>query len=193
MRDLEIRGAGNLLGAEQSGHIAAVGYELYCALLADAVKRVKKERTEFRTACHVNLPVDAAVPMNYVADDRQRMELYRRFACAAEAPEVAAMIDEARDRFGPPPDEVATLAKLARVRILAERLGVVRISMIRHDGEDRVQLTCVEPRRVKNALPHLGTRLRIVDETRCHLLLPPESATSARLVDAVLLALSRRG
>src|SRR5262245_9830098 len=97
MRDLEIRGAGNLLGAEQSGHIAAVGYELYCALLADAVKRVKKERTEFRTACHVNLPVDAAVPTNYVADDRQRMELYRRFACAAEAPDVASALEEARD------------------------------------------------------------------------------------------------
>jgi transcription-repair coupling factor (superfamily II helicase) len=193
MRDLEIRGAGNLLGAEQSGHIAAVGYELYCALLADAVKRVKKERTEFRTACHVNLPVDAAVPTNYVADDRQRMELYRRFACAAEATEVAAILEEARDRFGPAPDEVRTLAQLARVRILGERLGVVRISMIRHDGQDRVQLACVEPRRVKNALAHLGTRLRVVDDTRCHLLPPPGSADSARLADAVLLALSRRG
>jgi transcription-repair coupling factor (superfamily II helicase) len=193
MRDLEIRGAGNLLGAEQSGHIAAVGYELYCALLADAVKRVKKERTEFRTSCHVNLPVDAAVPANYVADDRQRMELYRRFACAPEASDVAAALDEARDRFGPPPDEVKALSQLARVRILGERLGVVRIATIFHDGEFRVQLACVEPRRVKQALAHLGTRLRVVDEKHCHVLLPPDAQAPGRLVDAVLLALSRRG
>jgi len=193
MRDLEIRGAGNLLGAEQSGHIAAVGYELYCALLADAVKRVKKERVEFRTACHVNLPGDAAVPPTYVPDDRQRMELYRRFAVAPDAAAVDAALAEAKDRYGPPRRQVESLAKLARVRILGERLGVTRISAIAHDGEDRVQLVCVEPRRVKTALAHLGDRLRIVEAGRCHLLVPEEDVKSGRMVDAVLRAMTRRG
>jgi transcription-repair coupling factor (superfamily II helicase) len=192
MRDLEIRGAGNLLGAEQSGHIAAVGYELYCALLADAVRRVRKERVEFRTACHVNLPVDASVPTNYVEDDRQRMELYRRFAVAGEDREVDAALSEAKDRFGAPPDEVKRLGQLARVRMRGERLGVTRITAIVHDGEERVQLRCVEPRRVQKALPELGTRLRVVDEATCHLLLPERDRTPTRLLDAVLLALSRR-
>jgi transcription-repair coupling factor (superfamily II helicase) len=191
MRDLEIRGAGNLLGAEQSGHIAAVGYELYCALLADAVRRVRKERTEFRTTCHVGLPVEAAVPPSYVPDDRQRMDLYRRFACAPESRDVDAVLAEARDRFGPVPDEVQRVAQLARIRILGERLGVTRISAIVHDGEERVQLRCVEPRRVRNALAHLGTRLRVVDGTHCHLLLPSQGMAPARVADAVLRALGR--
>jgi transcription-repair coupling factor (superfamily II helicase) len=191
MRDLEIRGAGNLLGAEQSGHIAAVGYELYCALLADAVKRVRKERTEFRTSCHVNLPVEASVPTWFVPDDRQRMDMYRRFACALEARDVDAALDEARDRFGPVPDEVRLVGLLARIRIVAERLGVTRITAIVHDGEERVQLRCVEPRRVQKALAHLGTRLRVIDASHCHLLLPVQGMPAARAADAVLRALVR--
>jgi transcription-repair coupling factor (superfamily II helicase) len=191
MRDLEIRGAGNLLGAEQSGHIAAVGYELYCALLADAVKRVRKQRVEFRTACHVGLPTDAAVPPEYVPDDRQRMEVYRRFACAPESNEVDAVLSEVRDRYGPVPDPVQRVATLARVRILGERLGVTRMAAIVHDGEDRIQLRCVEPRRVKTALAALGTRLRVVDATHCHLLVPGEDMVPARVAEAVLRALRR--
>jgi transcription-repair coupling factor (superfamily II helicase) len=191
MRDLEIRGAGNLLGAEQSGHIAAVGYELYCALLADAVKRVRKQRVEFRTACHVGLPTDAAVPPFYVSDDRQRMEVYRRFACALEANEVDAVLSEVRDRYGPVPDEVGRVATLARIRILGERLGVTRMAAIVHDGEERIQLRCVEPRRVKAALPELGTRLRVVDGTHCHLLVPPADMVPPRIADAVLRALRK--
>jgi transcription-repair coupling factor (superfamily II helicase) len=191
MRDLEIRGAGNLLGAEQSGHIAAVGYELYCALLGDAVKRVRKERIEFRTACHVNLPADASIPPEFVADDRQRMDLYRRFARAPEAGDVDALLGEARDRYGPLPDPVKRVAQVARVRILGERLGATLITAIEHDGERRILLRCVEPRSLKHALPHLGTRLRVVDDRHAHLLLEPGDHAPARVADAVLRALTR--
>ncbi len=193
MRDLEIRGAGNLLGHEQSGHIAAVGYELYCQLLADAVKRARKDRVPFRTACHVGLRVQTAVPREYVSDDRSRIQLYRRLSCAASVEEVAGVLAESRDRFGPPPEEVHTVAKLARVRICGELLGVTRMGQIVHDGRERVLLRCVEPNRVKNSLKHLGTRLRVVDRGHCHLLLPRGKLTEIEVLDAVLLALSGGG
>ena len=144
-----------------------------------------------RTACHVGLPADAAVPPSYVADDRQRMEVYRRFACALESNEVDAVLSEVRDRYGPIPDQVGRVAALARVRILGERLGVTRMAAIVHDGEERIQLRCVEPRRVKTALPGLGTRLRVVDATHCHLLVPAADMVPARIADAVLHALRK--
>ena len=190
MRDLEIRGAGNLLGAEQSGHIAAVGYELYCALLADAVRRVRHQRSEFRVTCHVSLPVAAAVPHAYVPDERQRIQLYREFSMAGRDREVQDALDAARDRFGPIPAELELLARLARVRIRGERLGVTRLTDIVHDGEERILLRCVEPQRVKRGLAHLGDRVRVVDKIHCHLLLPAQGLTGAEVLDAVLAALS---
>ena len=126
------------------------------------------------------------MPLSYVADDRQRMDLYRRFACAQEPRDVDAALAEARDRFGPVPDEVKLVAVLARIRIHAERLGITRVSAIVHDGEERVQLRCVEPRRVKSALAHLGTRLRAVDATTCHLLHPAPKLAPAKAAEAVL-------
>jgi len=191
MRDLEIRGAGNLLGSEQSGHIAAVGYELYCQLLADAVKRVRKERIPFRTACHVGLPVATAIPDDYIPDDHQRIQCYRRFSCAKTVPEVEATVEDARDRFGRPPREIELLALLARVRLRGERLGITRITTIDHEGEMRVFLRCVEPLRVRRALEDLGKRLRVVDKRHCHLLLPRAGLAGIELVRSVLEALGR--
>jgi len=190
MRDMEIRGAGSLLGSEQSGHIASIGYELYCQLLADAVKRVKKERVAFRTSCHVSLPVPTAIPSDYVPDDRQRIDTYRRFSAAREVDEVGALLAECTDRFGSPPAPVRLLARLARVRLLGEVLGIVRMAQIEHDGEQRVLLRCVEPLRVKRKLEALGNRLRVVDKSHCHLLLPGRDLTPFQLVDAVLTALA---
>ena len=186
MRDLEIRGAGNLLGSEQSGHIASVGYELYCQLLADAVKRVRKERIPFRTNCHVSLPVDVNLPEGYVPDDRQRIQLYRRLSSAAAKAEVEAAVEDAADRFGTPPVELELLAQLARVRIECERLGVTRAAFVLHDGEERVLLRCVEPNRVKSALRHLDDRVRVIDRRHCHLLLPAQGLSGRDLVGAVL-------
>ncbi len=190
MRDMEIRGAGSLLGAEQSGHIASVGYELYCQLLADAVKRVKKERVAFRTASHVSLPVPTAIPAEYVPDDRQRIDTYRRFSAAHTVDEVHALLAECTDRFGSPPAAVRLLARLARVRLLGEVLGITRMAQIDHDGEQRILLRCVEPMRVKRKLEALGDRVRVVDKAHCHLLLPRGDLTPFQLVDAVLTALA---
>ncbi len=189
MRDMEIRGAGNLLGQEQSGYIASVGYELYCRLLSDAVGRVKHDTKSLRTVCHVNLPAATAIPREYIDDDRQRIDTYRRFSAASDDQEVSALIGECADRFGPPPEEIRLLARVARVRLLGELLGVTRLTMIVHDGEERVLLRTADPIRVRQSLGRLGKRIRAVDGRHCHLLLPAQDLRGAAILDAVLEAL----
>ncbi|HVS66611.1 MAG TPA: transcription-repair coupling factor [Thermoanaerobaculia bacterium] len=124
-RDLEIRGAGNLLGAEQSGHIAELGIETYLKMLEDCVRELRGETTEAAPSAHLDLPVVATIPKEYVAETNLRMEIYRRFAAGDESGE--RIVDELRDRFGPPPESVATLARLADLKRLAERLRVQSI------------------------------------------------------------------
>ncbi|MCE9635238.1 MAG: transcription-repair coupling factor, partial [Planctomycetes bacterium] len=190
MRDLEIRGAGNLLGAEQSGHIAAVGYELYCQLLADSVTRLRKSgEAGPRTSCHVSLGVTAEIPPEYVADDRQRIELYRRLSSAVSDHEVDEFVVELRDRFGPLPEELELLTGLAKVRIAAEELRITRLVNIVHDGEDRVMVRSPHPQAVRYALRRLGTRVRVVDANHLHLLLPRPGLEGRARVGAVLEAM----
>ncbi len=125
-RDLEIRGAGNLLGAEQSGHIAAVGIETYLKMLEETVKALRGEEVEESVSTAIDLPVLTTIPESYVADANLRMELYRRIA-AAETDE-EEFVSELRDRFGSPPKEVLRLVEIAALKRLAERLRVQSIS-----------------------------------------------------------------
>ncbi len=132
LRDLEIRGAGNLLGVEQSGHIAAVGFELYCKLLAEAVAELKGERPrpspppEPPTA--VDLPLPAYLPADYVGDVSLRLQLYRRLAQVRDLAELEELAAELRDRFGPYPVPVQNLLALTRFKLLGARAGIESIS-----------------------------------------------------------------
>jgi len=128
MRDLEIRGAGNLLGPEQHGHMAAVGFDLYTRLLEEAVRRLRGEFVEEGPDPAVELRVSAYVPESYVADERERLRTYRRLALARSAEEVASLAQELRDRYGPVPDPVQALLDVARLREMARALGVVGIA-----------------------------------------------------------------
>ena len=119
MRDLEIRGAGNILGPEQSGHIAAVGYELYCQLLEKAVKRMRGEPYAPRVAVHLELDVEAYIPKSYIPSDRQRMECYRRFATCRSPEDVDQLGKDLEDAFGRRPETVETLLTLADLRVRA--------------------------------------------------------------------------
>ena len=138
LSDLEIRGAGNILGGEQSGHMAAVGFDLYSRLLADAVEE-QKARREHRPPrlevpqAVVDLPVDAHLPDDYVPDEAQKLELYRRLAGARSAGDLAAFRQELADRFGPLPAPVVRLVEVAEVRLAAESAGVSAIS--REEGQ----------------------------------------------------------
>src|SRR5204862_3923845 len=120
MRDLELRGAGDLLGDEQSGHVAAVGFELYVALLDDAVASLRAggedgDRAEVQV--RLDIAVDAYVPADYVPFEAAKIDVHRRIAAAREPAELRALRDELRDRFGPVPEPVESLLALGRVRI----------------------------------------------------------------------------
>jgi len=183
MRDLEIRGAGNLLGAEQSGHITAIGFELYCQLLKQSIARVKGEKVKPRVevqvrldflalspgderqrkkeeagsegpegaeealrpqgefthhASHIRTPASCAcIPLNYISDARQRIEIYRKLAQVTEPAGVAELEKEARDRFGPPPPPFERLLQVAQLKVLAAERGIGIIEV----KDDKLMLT----------------------------------------------------
>ena len=177
LKDLSIRGAGNLLGAEQSGHISAVGFHLYCQLLRRAVAQLRGERPPTLVNVELSLPflqrgpsegegdASAFLPYDYVGDDARRIEFHRRLAeCSSEA-ELDALRDEMSDRFGPPPPALDRLYRTALCRILAAERGISRIRF--HEG--RLYL-------YRNGAP-----------LRFHGLLPaPAGTTADELLDAVV-------
>jgi transcription-repair coupling factor (superfamily II helicase) len=122
--DLEIRGAGNLLGGEQSGQIDAVGFEMYMKLLEQTVRELKGEELEDDVRATVNLRVDLKIDASYVPDMNQRLMLYRKVAAARREEEIEQVLEEAIDRYGPLPDSVLNLADYGRIRIMADRLGI---------------------------------------------------------------------
>jgi transcription-repair coupling factor (superfamily II helicase) len=125
-RDLEIRGAGNLLGGEQSGHITAVGIETYLKLLEESVRELRGETVEEAPSTAIDLPVPMSIPQDYVEDANLRMEIYRKIAASEDAE--SEIVAELTDRFGPPPDAVSTLIEVASLKRLAETLRVQSIS-----------------------------------------------------------------
>lgn len=145
MRDLEIRGAGNILGAEQSGHINVIGFDLYCQLLKESISRLKGERP--KRLPHVTLKLDflsdesgesmLRVPVSFITDTRLRIQAYRRIAGATNLPEVEALRAELRDRYGPLPAEVELLLRTAAVRIVAAQAGVENVET----RDDKIMLT----------------------------------------------------
>jgi len=128
MKDLEIRGAGNLLGAQQHGHIAAVGYEMYCRLLRSAVKRFQNEPEPPLPDVDLDLKVPAYLSPDYVPDPRQKMEVLRILGSVQTLADRTEALAEIRDRFGPPPAEVQALADLSRIQHAAAPLGIEALS-----------------------------------------------------------------
>ncbi|MEG8104656.1 MULTISPECIES: transcription-repair coupling factor [Actinomyces] len=143
MKDLEIRGSGNLLGGEQSGHIAGVGFDLYVRMVSEAVAAYKKalarsgkagadavgfeEGDDEDVELRIELPVDATVPEDYIPHERLRLEAYTKFAAARSGEQVDDVLEELADRYGPVPEATVRLAALARLRALAAQLGVREI------------------------------------------------------------------
>jgi transcription-repair coupling factor (superfamily II helicase) len=122
--DLEIRGAGNLLGGEQSGHIEAIGFDMYMKLLEQTVRELKGEELEDERRATVNLKVDLRIDERYIPDMNQRLTVYRRIAAVRSGAELERTLEEIRDRYGPPPPSVANLAEYGRIRLMADRLGL---------------------------------------------------------------------
>jgi transcription-repair coupling factor (superfamily II helicase) len=131
LRDLEIRGAGNLLGAEQHGHIAAVGFDAYCRILQQSVAELQGKPIVEEQELRIDLPVRAFVPPGWVAQESLRLELYRRISLAADHRELDRIREETVDRYGALPDEVETLFAVASLRVSCRGLGVTEVSTYR--------------------------------------------------------------
>ncbi len=128
LRDLEIRGAGNILGPEQHGFVASVGFDLYCQLLEEAVRTLKGEKVAKPIECEIKLPVDAYFPSRYIRDSQQKVEMYKKAASARHEAEIIDILDELVDRYGDLPEPVENLLLIARLKILAGKLGCTLVT-----------------------------------------------------------------
>ncbi len=145
MRDLQLRGAGNLLSGVQSGHVAAVGYDLYCELVSEAVADLSGETPEPPAEVVIDLPVTAHLPEGYVADATGRLEAYRRLGAVTELVEVADIESEWVDRYGPVPEPAQALLHIALLRTECHRLGIETVAFARSpSGGGRIRLAPVE-------------------------------------------------
>jgi transcription-repair coupling factor (superfamily II helicase) len=165
MRDLELRGAGNILGTQQSGHIATVGYEMYCALLERAVRQHKKLPPRESVDVNIDLPGEAYLPRSYVPDMRAKIDLYRRLAQLTTEAAVDDFGSELADRFGPLPPVVQHLLELARLRIWAHAWGVQEIRL-----EDRYAVLGYSSReKMTRLVKQSAGRLRVADAASAYL------------------------
>jgi transcription-repair coupling factor (superfamily II helicase) len=210
MRDLEIRGAGNILGTQQSGHIAAVGYELYCHLLENAVRSLKQMPVKTHLEVTVDLPWPAVLPRDYVPGQKQKIEVYRRLSRVRRQDRLEDFKSELRDRFGPIPRRVEWLLRLAELRLLASRWQIATIHLEGRGleppiaAEEPGALQAIGPidlvlgyrneRKVQRLAKRAAGRLRIVDKSSAYFRLEPEEHEPNALYGAVkhLLRLAER-
>jgi len=200
LSDLEIRGAGNILGGEQSGHMAAVGFDLYSRLLADAVEEQKANMEHRlpvieRPQTVIDLPLDANLPDSYVPEEAQKLELYRRLAKARTPGDIAAFRQEMIDRFGPMPEPVVRLVEVAELRLAAEAAGVGSIS--REDGQLVVRFGAGLSRATAMGLlagaplPGLRAGDLTFASNQVRFRLPRDQTAAWRLTQAIVARLSR--
>ena len=168
MRDLELRGAGNILGPEQSGHIATVGYEMYCQLLEDATRQLKNEPKPNRPEAHVELGLSAFIPKSYIPADRQRLDVYRRLTRCSDLVMCDKLQQDMIDAFAEPPRQVLVLFALTELRLLSGIFGID--SIIKKDPD--VVITMIDVGKAENALAGAPGTLRVVDDKTVYLRMP---------------------
>ncbi|HEX6984406.1 MAG TPA: DEAD/DEAH box helicase, partial [Planctomycetaceae bacterium] len=182
MRDLEIRGAGNILGAEQSGHITSVGYELYCQLLENAVRQLKGEPAREPLTVNVDLPVSAFFPNAYVPPGRVKIELYRRLSNVRSFEELSRLRDELRDRFGPPPAPAGRLLEVKEIQLLCRNWGIEEVRL----EENRFAVFGYkDAAKIRGLARLVGSDLRVVDAKSAYYVLPDPKATNEALLAAL--------
>jgi transcription-repair coupling factor (superfamily II helicase) len=192
--DLEIRGAGNMLGIEQSGNLLSVGYETYMTMLQETMEELRGEFHGAEIDPEIRLPVEARLPESYVSDVSQRLVLYKRASSARDAEEVARVRDEVLDRYGPLPIQAENLFQVIDLKILARKLGIAAIDVVR--GEIVLQVaekSQIEPERLVHllGLPALG--LRVAPDHKIYAPAPSLSAGTPALFEAATELLTRLG
>ena len=160
MRDLEIRGAGNLLGEAQSGHMAAVGYDLYCKMLNEAVKELKGEKEEDQFTTTMDLNIDAFIPESYIKNEYQKLDIYKRIAAITTEEEMDDMTEELIDRFGDIPKKVQQLLHIAALKSLAH---VAYVTAVEQKGSDfkftLYEKAKLDPQKIPGLLQRYGNKL----------------------------------
>ena len=182
MRDLELRGAGNILGKAQSGHIAVVGYELYCQLLSQAVEELSGKAVVHRARVHVELGIDCYIPRSYVPSDRQRMEIYRRLAGCDGEEDLRRLAADLADAYGPAPPAVDTLVDIAEIRVRAGGLAIA--SIIRMDPD--IVFSVRDFKSVAGVFEGAAGSVRLADESTVHWR-PPDAYRQGPTLIRVLL------
>ena len=140
-RDLEIRGAGNLLGPQQSGHMNSVGFDLYCQMMGEAVREAKGEAVTVWVEPELRLGVQGHIPASYVESETQRLQLYRRLSAATGSMALKELRNEMQDRFGVLPEATLQLLEVLEIKILARQLGLERIQSLPARGGPEIRLT----------------------------------------------------
>jgi transcription-repair coupling factor (superfamily II helicase) len=185
LKDLEIRGAGNLLGGEQSGHIAGVGFDLYVRMIGEAVSELKGEGPAERPEVRVELPVNAHIPHDYLPGERLRLEAYTRIAAIDSDDDVAAAAEELADRYGDPPEPVVNLLDVARLRARARKAGLTDITL----QGNHVRFAPVElPESRQVRVQRLYPRTVLKQPVRTMLVPAPKAGPGAVLRDREMLA-----
>ncbi len=181
MRDLEIRGAGNLLGAEQSGHIAAVGYQMYCHLLEQEAKKMRHEKIVEPVKTHVELPLVGRLTPAYIPSDKHRMDNYRRLSRAGTLAEFDAVVSDLTDAYGKPPELAQLLIDLTEIRIAASHLDVDSLKV---EGPDVIFKTS-KPQTLDRVMKGAPGRVSLIDQNTVYFR-PPANYLEPQTLMAVL-------
>jgi transcription-repair coupling factor (superfamily II helicase) len=187
IRDLEIRGAGNLLGAEQSGHINAVGYETYRRLLRDAVARMKKDKKHLRkmrhqNPCGINIGIDASISPEYIAYESTRIEMLRQLDGIRDVHGVEDFMQTARDRFGPPPTDLLALANLFYLKHSLGKAGLYSIQFV----DNYLACTIRDARRFERSFAECNIEFRMMAVNKARWMLPSKEMSSAQVLELLL-------
>jgi transcription-repair coupling factor (superfamily II helicase) len=173
--DLEIRGAGNLLGKQQSGHIAAIGLDLYLQMVEQAVQRLKGHVVEEEPDPALQLPVSAYIPETFVADPHQRLSLYKRLTACGKIGELALLHGEIQDRYGNPPEPVERLLEVMQLRMHAKRIRLASIDVHGHSATLSLNPKATMPdRAVHRLMDQFQKRLRFLSPLSFEIRMPTE-------------------
>ena len=168
-RDMEIRGVGNMLGHNQSGHISSIGFDLYCKLVEDMVKDIRGEKIDSRIETELNLMVKGFIPKDYVPDLNQRLDFYRRIQVASDNDEGLAIASELVDRYGPHPEPVAKLLALLEIRIYCKQIHISKIEVKQNEAHlHLLPSTTINP---ENLTAIFDERLSIMSEYKINIIL----------------------
>ena len=181
MRDLEIRGVGNLLGTEQSGHIASVGYELYCQLLEHAVRKLKRLPTKMNLDIDIDLPIEAYIPDEFVDDRRQKVDIYRRIQRIENFDDTRAMREELEDRYGKLPPPVCRILKLAAIKLEANLWQITQIFI----DEKYLGFRFGSNARMRQLATASQYNLRVIDDSTAYLTLKTAEISPNQLLGLV--------